>query len=390
MSPIRQESRNIAIVDPQAVFEELREETETAVLEVLASGRYALGPRVEEFEAAACDYLGSAHAFGVSSGTEALLTALQALDVRPGDEVITTAFTFIASATCVARLGVRPVFVDIDPVTYQMAPDALAAAITPRTRAIIAVHLYGHPAPMRRYLELAAEPDEPIAVIEDAAQALGTRCLAASGDAVAAGTLGLFGCFSFYPTKNLPACGEAGLVVTSQQRLAERVQMLRNHGMDGLYRHVLLAGNGRMDALQAAVLGVRLRHLDRWNARRRENAALFDRLFRASGLLDRADLLALPPQPEAGEVATYHQYTLRATRRDELRQALQEEGISSGVYYPIPLPMQPIFQELGYGPGSFPEAEQAASEVISLPVHQYMSADDVERIVAVIDRFYRR
>ena len=270
MSTETNEPTIVPMIDPKLAYEELREATDRAVLDVLRSGQYVLGERVATFEKEVASYIGTSDAIGVSSGTEALLLALQALDVGPNDEVVTTSFSFIASATCIARLGARPVFVDIDPVTYQMDPDALAAAVSPRTRAIIAVHLYGYPAPMTRYLDIANSQDEPIAVIEDAAQAIGTVCDVESlrGPRYQkAGSIGLFGCFSFYPTKNLPACGEAGLLTTSQPYQAERARQLRVHGMDDEYHHVLLSGNGRLDALQAAILSVRLAHLDRWNQR---------------------------------------------------------------------------------------------------------------------------
>ena len=378
------------MIDPKLAYEELREATDRAVLDVLRSGQYVLGERVATFEKEVASYIGTSDAIGVSSGTEALLLALQALDVGPNDEVVTTSFSFIASATCIARLGARPVFVDIDPVTYQMDPDALAAAVSPRTRAIIAVHRYGYPAPMTRYLDIANSQDEPIAVIEDAAQAIGTVCDVESlrGPRYQkAGSIGLFGCFSFYPTKNLPACGEAGLLTTSQPYQAERARQLRVHGMDDEYHHVLLSGNGRLDALQAAILSVRLAHLDRWNQRRVENASLYDRMLTESGVTN-SGVVQLPPAVKEGEVANYHQYTLRVQDRDKLRARLREKAIMTGVYYPLPLPHQPVFRELGYRPGDFPEAEKAAAEVISLPCHQHLYAHEIERIVAAIADFY--
>ena len=358
------------------------------MLDVLESGQYILGPAVEKLEADFCRYLDTTHAIGVSSGTEALLLALGALNVGPGDEVVTTAYSFIASGTCIARCGARPVFADIDPDTYQMDPASLAAAITPRTRAIIAVHLYGHPAPMDEYLAIAREAsDEPIAVVEDAAQAIGTVCrVGPEGRPMKAGTIGLWGCFSFYPTKNLPACGEAGLMVTGQPHQAERARQLRVHGMDSQYHHVLLGGNARIDAIQAAILSVRLRHLDRWNDRRRENAAKYDALFEQSGL----EAIKRPPPVREGEVANYHQYTIRVPRRDELRAALGEKGISAGVYYPLALPLQPVFADLGYAEKDFPHASRASEEVLSLPIHQHLSPEEVERVAGEIVDFYGR
>lgn len=382
----------IPISHPQRALEELHAETERAVLDVLASGQYILGEATSAFEAEACRYLSTSHAIGVSSGTDALVIALQALDVGPGDEVITTSYSFIATATCIARLGARPVFVDIDPATYQMDPEVLAAAITPRTRAIITVHLYGHPAPMSRYMRAAETGDEPIALIEDAAQAIGTVCSVestAGGEAELrkAGSIGLFGCFSFYPTKNLPACGEAGLLVTGQPAQAERARQLRNHGQDSTYHHVRLCGNSRLDAIQSAILRVRLEHLDRWNDNRRSTAAFYNRAFTEAGLVGSE--VHLPPETANGEVANFHQYTLRVTGRDGLLQTLRDQGIGAGVYYPLPLPFQPVFADLGYQQGEFPEAERAAQEVLSLPSHQHLRSDEIERVAAAVVAYYR-
>ncbi len=392
MSDREKYNRPIPIISPRAAFEELRTETEQAVLRVLASGDYILGQETAAFEKEAAEYLGVPHAVGVSSGTEALLLALQDLEVGPGDEVITPCFTFIATATVVARMGARPVFVDIDPETFQMSAAGLAAAITPRTRAIIPVHLYGHPAPIGEYLHIAASARGPrgaIPIVEDAAQAIGTVC-SAGGRLLKAGAAGLWGCFSFYPTKNLPACGEAGLMVTSDARHAERARQLRTHGQDAPYRHRLLGGNARLDAMQAAVLRVRLRRIDEWNGRRRAHAAAYDGLFAESGLPAKVEGFRLPPGACRGEVANYHQYTIRAPRRDALKEHLQERGISTGVYYPIPLSMQPVFENLGHKAGDFPAAEAAAKEVLCLPVHQHLAPGDVERVVSAILGFYGR
>lgn len=381
--------RPIPIIAPKAAFEELRAETEAAALRVLASGDYILGAETTELEREIGEYLGTPHAIGVSSGTEALLLALQELEVGPGDEVVVPCFTFIATATVVARLGARPVFVDIDPDTYQMSVPGLEAAITPRTRAIIPVHLYGHPAPLDDYLRLASNGPGAIPLIEDAAQAIGTR-VKVGGRIVLAGTAGVWGCFSFYPTKNLPACGEAGLMVTPDPARATRARQLRAHGMDAPYRHKLLGGNARLDALQSAVLRVRLRKLEEWNDRRRANAALYDRLLTEAGLPSRVPGFRLPPLATGGELGNYHQYTIRAPRRDELKAHLQELGISTGVYYPIPVSLQPVFSGLGSRPGDFPAAEAACKEVLSLPVHQHAGPADIERVASAIIAFYRK
>jgi dTDP-4-amino-4,6-dideoxygalactose transaminase len=388
-------SSPIPINDPKRAFEELREETERAVLEVLASGQYILGPAAEAFEREAAAYLGVPHGVGVSSGTEALLTALQELGVGPGDEVIVPAFTFVATATVAARLGATPVFVDIDLETYQMDPAGLERALGPKTKAVIAVHLYGYPAPLGDYLRRAERAGAAPRLIEDAAQAIGTRCHRPGGagapgarGTVLAGTIGDWGCFSFYPTKNLPACGEAGLMVTADPERAERARQLRSHGQDAPYRHSFLAGNGRLDGIQAAILRVRLARVDEWNRRRRTSAARYGELFRASGLLERADIV-LPPEPAAPETTNHHQYTIRSPDRDALVRHLSERGIGAGVYYPIALPFQPIFRHLGHRQGEFPRAERAAREVLSLPIHQFLPEGAVEHVVEAIAEHYR-
>jgi dTDP-4-amino-4,6-dideoxygalactose transaminase len=379
----------VPIISPRAAFEELRTETEAAVLRVLASGDYILGAETAAFEKEASAYLGAPHAIGVSSGTEALLVALQELEVGPGDEVVTPCFTFIATATTVARLGARPVFADIDPGTFQMDPGALDHVLTERTRAVIPVHLYGHAAPLDRYLEVLESRRRPVPLIEDAAQAIGSTCRV-RGKAVRAGAAGAWGCFSFYPTKNLPACGEAGLMVTADAGRAERARQLRTHGQDAPYRHRLLGGNARLDAIQAAILRVRLARVEEWNRRRCEHAALYRRLFAESGILRDREELRLPPEPGPGETANYHQFTLRVPDRDALKEFLAARGIQSGVYYPIPLSLQPVFSGLGHRPGDFPAAEEAARRVISLPVHQHLTPADIERVVAAVAEFYRR
>lgn len=389
MNTTNEDRPPVPIIAPRATFEELKEDTERAVLNLLASGDYILGREVGAFEKEISEYLRVPQAVGVSSGTEALLLALQALDVAPGDEVVTTCFTFIATATVVVRLGARPIFVDIDPETYQMDPAGLSRAITPRTRAILCVHLYGYPSPLDAYQQAIGSSGRQIPLIEDAAQAIGTVCNV-GGKLVKAGVTGLWGCFSFYPTKNLPACGEAGLMVTHDLQQAERARQLRNQGMDAPYRHKLLGGNARLDGIQAAILRVRLPHIEEWNNRRRRNAALYHKLFEESGLLARVEGLRLPPQPHGGEVSNYHQFTIRVPERDALKNFLGERGVQTGVYYPIPVSVQPVFAGLGHKPGEFPNAEAASKEVLSLPVHQNLKPGDVERVVSVIAEFYAR
>lgn len=396
----------VPIVAPKAMFEELRSETERAAIELLASGDYVLGHAARSLESEMCAYLGAAHAVGVSSGTEALLLALDSLGIGPGDDVVTTCFTFFATASVVARLGARPVFVDIDPVTYQMDPARLARAITPKTKAVICVHLYGHPAPLDKYLDVCGSGKTPIPLIEDTAQGIGTVCRV-GGRAVKAGSVGTWGCFSFYPTKNLPACGEGGMMVTPDPDLAERARQLRNQGQDAPYRHRYLGGNARLDGIQAAVLRVRLPHIEEWNERRRRNAALYRRLFSEAGIAARVEGFRLPPASSAREtgvalstelapgplpeeVSNYHQFTIRVPRRDELKAWLGERGIQTGVYYPSPVPMQPVFASLGHKEGDFPVAEAAAREVLSLPIHQYLTPAQVERVAGSIVEFFGR
>jgi dTDP-4-amino-4,6-dideoxygalactose transaminase/acetyltransferase-like isoleucine patch superfamily enzyme len=331
---------------------------------VMSSGQFILGPEVEAFEAQLCETFGFAHAITVSSGTDALLLALMALDIGPGDEVITTPFSFFATAGCVARLGARPVFVDIDPRTFNLDPVAVARAITPNTRAILPVHLFGRPADLHPLLVLA-EP-RGIAVIEDAAQALGATYRGAQ-----VGTIGTFGCFSFFPSKNLGGFGDGGLLTTTRADLAERARVLRAHGSKPKYYHARVGGNFRLDALQCALLSVKLPELERYTEGRRRNAAFYDAAFDMAGLGSRL----VTPRAVQGHV--YNQYVVRTPERDTLRKRLSEAGIGSEVYYPLGLHMQECFASLGYKPGDMPETERACAEVLAIPV--YAELGDVRR-----------
>jgi dTDP-4-amino-4,6-dideoxygalactose transaminase len=381
----------IAMVDTRRDYAELKEEIERAVCQTLASGEYCLGSQAQAFESEAARYLEVPFAIGVSSGTDALLLALTELGVGPGDEVIAPAFTFIATATGIARLGARPVFVDVEPGGFQMDPAGVAKAITRRTRAIIPVHLYGAPAPIGSYLAAASAAGREVAVVEDACQAIGSRTPAGP-----CGTAGVWGCYSFYPTKNLPACGDAGLMVTRSPERAERVRRLRAHGVEEnrAYHHTVVGINARLDGIQAAILRVRLRHLDRLNEVRAAHARTNDQALAGSGLLDREDprsgapALRRFPAPAAGELSNHHQYPLRASRRDELRAHLAAKGIQSAVFYPTPLPFQPAFRSLGHRTGDFPHAEELAREVLCLPVHPQLAPGDPIRVVEEIARFY--
>jgi dTDP-4-amino-4,6-dideoxygalactose transaminase len=386
-----EKEKTIGMVDVRKGYGELREEIDRAVGETLASGEYCLGSQVAAFETEVADYLGIPFAIGVSSGTDALLLALTEMGVGPGDEVIAPAFTFIATATGIARLGAKPVFVDVAPGSFQMDPDRLAAAITPRTRAIIPVHLYGDPAPIEEYLRAAAAQGRPIPVIEDACQAIGARI-----DGKSLGAFGEWGCYSFYPTKNLPACGDAGLMVTRDRERAERVRRLRAHGVEEgkLYHHTVIGINARLDGLQGAILRVRLRHLDRWNAARAASALRYREAFAASGVLEMMDppdgpAVRLFPPPGPGRRGNNHQFPILASRRDELKAHLAGRNIATAVFYPTPLPFQPAFRSLGAQPGDFPGSEALAREVLCLPIHQYLAPGDVERVVEGIASFYR-
>lgn len=358
---------------------ELREPLLHALGKVVGEGGFILGENVQSLEAETAAYCGAKYAVGVASGSDALYLALLACGVGPGDEVITTPFTFFATAGAVARAGATPVFVDIDPATWNIDPAAIEAKITARTRAVIPVHLYGCPADMDLILALAAK--HGLRVIEDAAQALGA---AYKGKKI--GALGAAGCFSFFPTKNLGAFGDGGMVVTNDPEIAARVRLLRVHGAKPKYHHHVLGVNSRLDELQAAVLRVKLPHLDGWNERRREIAARYGHLLQP--VADAVgDDLRLPTAP-AYAYHVYHQYTLQTPRRDELRAFLQAHGVGTAVYYPLPLHLQPVFAPLGYREGDLPAAEAAAREVLSLPMFPELTDAEVQYVAATVTEFW--
>jgi dTDP-4-amino-4,6-dideoxygalactose transaminase len=343
-----------------------------------------LGPQVEKLEQSICAYSGASHAIGVSSGTDAQLVLMMAMGIGPGDAVVTTPYTFFATAGCVARLGAKIVFADIDPATYNLCPDALAEVLrrTPNVKAIIPVHLYGCCADMARISALAAEYGVP--VLEDAAQALG-----ASHPMGGAGAIAEAGWYSFYPTKNLGAFGDAGMVTCRDLKLAEKIRSLRNHGMEPRYYHHAVGGNFRLDAIQAAVLSVKLPHLDSWGAGRRERAAFYRRAFAQHGL-ERILTLPIEPWSQSG-LANHHiynQFIVRAPRRDELRTFLKESGIGSEIYYPLPLHLQECFRSLGYSDGDFPQAERAALETIALPIFPELIEQQQEYVASKVAEFY--
>jgi len=369
----------VPLLDLKAQYRALKPALDRAMLEVAESQRLILGPHVEAFERALAEYCRCRYALGVSSGTDALLLALMAAGVGPGDEVITTPFTFFATAGSVVRLGARPVFVDICPDTFNLDPSRLEAAVTPRTRAVIPVHLYGQCAPMGPVMEVARR--HGLAVIEDAAQAIGAE------DALGrACSIGQMGCLSFYPTKNLGAFGQGGAVTTDDEALYGRLRSLREHGACETYLHEEVGGNFRLDAIQGAVLAVKLEHLDAWTAARRRHAAEYERLFRAEGLADGP--IALPTVSQPRHV--FNQYTIRAEDRDALRAHLAEAGVGTGVYYPLPLHLQPCFKDLGYRPGDLPEAERASREVLSLPVYPELTDAQIRHVVEATARFYAK
>jgi dTDP-4-amino-4,6-dideoxygalactose transaminase len=359
----------IPFVDLRAQYREIQKEITDAVARVLEEGAYVLGSEVEHFESEFAEYCGAARAVAVNSGTSALHLALLAAGVGSGDEVVTVPFTFIATAAAIRYAGATPVFVDIDPITYAMDPAKLEAVITPRTKALLPVHLYGHPADMDPILEIARS--RGLAVIEDAAQAHGSEYKGRR-----AGGLGDFGCFSFYPTKNLGACGEGGIVVVQESEHAERLRVLRDWGQTRKYHHELLGFNYRMDGIQGAILRVKLRCLERWTELRRAHAACYD------GLLAQSGVITPVQRPWARHV--YHTYTVRSSRRELLREALAERGIQSAIHYPVPLHFQPVFADLGARAGDFPNSEAAADEVLSLPMYAELSEDAPGRVAACI------
>jgi dTDP-4-amino-4,6-dideoxygalactose transaminase len=361
-------------------YKTLEEEVSAAVLSVLASGRYINGPVVEQFEQELAAYVGTTTCVACNSGTDALYLALRAFQIGAGDEVITTPFTFIATAEMVSAVGATPVFVDVDPQTYNLDLDRIEAAITPRTKAIIPVHLFGQPVDMTRLMAIAQAHN--LVVIEDAAQAIG----ATWGEAKV-GSLGHVGCFSFYPTKNLGACGDGGAVTTNDEAVAAKIRMLREHGSHTRYFHDELGVTSRLDALQAAILSIKLRYLDGWNAKRQAIAQRYhDLLQPLPGVV--------APQNTSGGEGVWHQYTIRlrsdlessnldalSQYRDRVRHRLQQQGVGSMIYYPVPLHLQKVYASLDYQPGDLPVTEQLAHEVLSLPMFPELTVEQQERVV---------
>jgi len=380
-NPASPEPVAVPMLNLAANFEELRAALTRELLDVANSGLYVLGPKVAAFEAALAAYCGVRHAIGVSSGTDALLMAMMALAIGPGDEVIVPAFTFFATAGTVARLGARPVFADVDPHTYNIDVSQVERLITPRTKAVVPVHLYGQLADTRGVQAITGRHGIPI--IEDAAQAIGAQEAGPNG--VRAGAIGEFGTLSFYPTKNLGALGDAGAVLTHDDGHAEVLRNLRVHGSGHTYYHERIGGNFRIDALQAALLTVKLQRLEDWTEQRRACAARYTTLLEAAGLVPEH---ARPPRELCGR-HVYHQYVIRARQRDALMTFLRERKIGAAIYYPLPLHLQKCFAGLGYKVGDFPHAEQAAAEVLALPIYPELTEGQQQAVVTAITHFYR-
>jgi dTDP-4-amino-4,6-dideoxygalactose transaminase len=379
-------TQSVPLLDLKAQFATIEHEVRAAIDRVLQSQHFILGPEVEALEKEVAAYCQCQFGIGVSSGTDALLASLMAIDVKPGDEVITTPYTFFATVGSISRLGARPIFVDIDPLTCNIDPAGVEAAITERTRAIIPVHLFGQAADMDPIMEIASR--RGLCVIEDAAQAIGTEY---KGRRV--GSIGHLGCFSFFPSKNLGCLGDGGMVTTNDPGLAERTRLLRGHGSKPKYYHKLVGGNFRLDALQAAVLREKLKFLDQWTEGRRRNADTYRRLFSqglpalgAPAAVDAAKRVALPIDRGFGR-HIYNQFVIRCVRRDELMAHLKANRIGTEIYYPLPLHLQECFAGLGYSAGDFPEAESAAKETLALPIYPELTNEAQDYVVKTIAAF---
>ncbi|TDQ38672.1 DegT/DnrJ/EryC1/StrS family aminotransferase [Aureibacillus halotolerans] len=366
----------IPMLDLTAQYASLKEEMNARIVQCIERGHFILGEEVRELEARLASLSNVSHGIGVGSGSDALYIALAACGLKEGDEVITTPFTFFATAGAIARTGATPVFADIDPVSFNIDPDAVAKAITAKTKAILPVHLYGQTADMGRLRDLADA--HKLWLIEDAAQSIG-----ASFAGERTGQLSDAACYSFFPSKNLGAYGDGGMIVTKHDELAETMRILRVHGSKPKYYHQMLGINSRLDELQAAILNVKATFLEEWSESRRQVATIYNELFQE---------VSVPVEtPYIGEqhVSIFHQYTIRTTSRDALQNALSEKGIATMVYYPVPMHLQPVFASLGYKEGDFPEAERACKEALSLPMYPELTKEDQTKVVAAISHFFK-
>lgn len=366
----------VPMLDLSEQYQGLKSEVLEVLDGVMSSSRFILGDNVKKLEADVAKYSNVNHGIGCGNGSDAIHIALQALGVGPGDEVITTAFTFFATGGAIARAGATPVYVDIDPVTFNIDPSKIEAAITEKTKAIIPVHLYGQMADMESLAQIAAKHN--LAIVEDAAQAIGAKH---NGKSV--GELGTAATYSFFPTKNLGAYGDGGMIVTDNDDVAEKCRVIRVHGSKPKYYHHVLGYNSRLDELQAAVLNVKFPHLDKWSEMRRKNADTYTSLLK-----EKVGDHVVTPVEKEGNYHVFHQYTLRVEKRDELQKYLQDQGVSTMIYYPLPLHVQPVFQELGYKEGDLPITEKAAKEALSLPMFPELKREQQEYVVEKIAEFY--
>ncbi|MFC1751836.1 DegT/DnrJ/EryC1/StrS family aminotransferase [Thermoproteota archaeon] len=365
----------VPLLDLQAQYKPIKAQVMQAIEQVFDSKQFILGTKVTELESAIANYCQTRFAIGVSSGTDALILSLMAMGIGKGDEVITTPFTFFATAGSIARVGAVPVFVDIDPETYNIAPSKIESAITPKTKAVIPVHLFGQMADMDPIMELAKKHN--LLVIEDACQAIGSSYADKRGQTRMAGSVGDTGCFSFFPSKNLGCCGDGGMITTNDEKLAERMRIMRVHGSKPKYYHHVIGGNFRLDPIQAAVLLVKLNSLEDHHTGRQENARYYD-----SRLNDSVKIPHVSPNFKM----IYNQYTIRTPKRDKLQDALNQNTIGNAVYYPVPLHLQPCFKDLGYKQGDFPESERAALEVISLPIYAELTEEQKDYVIQTVKK----
>jgi dTDP-4-amino-4,6-dideoxygalactose transaminase len=367
---------NVPLLDLKAQYASIKTEVDAAIADVMESQHFILGPKVEQCEKAIAAYSGCAHGVGVSSGSDALLACLMAEGIGPGDEVITTPYTFFATVGAIARLGATPVFVDIDPRTYNLNVELLAAKVTARTRAIVPVHLYGQMADMDVVMRVAEQ--HKLVVIEDAAQAIGAEYKGRR-----AGSIGHYGCFSFFPSKNLGAAGDGGMIVTNDPQRADKLSCLRGHGSRPKYYHKMIGGNFRIDALQAAIVAAKLPHLDAWTAARQRNASRYTDLFEA------ASIPVILPSVATGR-HIFNQYVIRVRDRDRLQAHLRASGVGTEIYYPVPMHLQECFAALGHKVGAFPESERAALETLAIPVHPELTEPQAQYVVDGVRAFFEQ